>query len=165
MEAKPEVVVRRAEPKDGEVFIALVSGLAEYESYTPPGEAEQKRLLEDAFGQRPRFSVFLAEVGGQAGGYAMVYETYSSFLARPEIYLEDLFIRPEFRGCGAGQALIKACANEAIERGCVSMQWTVLDWNTSAVKFYEKLGACHLKGWLTYNLDEEQLQQLSETAL
>lgn len=164
MKAKPEVVVRRAKPKDGEAFIALVSGLAEYENYPPPDEVAQKRLLEDAFGECPRFSVFLAEVDGQAAGYAMVFETYSSFLARPKLYLEDLFVKPEFRGHGAGQALLEACAGEAVRRRCVRMQWVVLDWNTPAMEFYEKFGAGHLNDWFTYNLEEDQLRALSEPA-
>jgi len=162
MSARVEVTIRCAEAKDGDVFLSLLAGLAEYESYDPPGEAERKRLLEDAFGERPRFSVFLAEVEGQAAGYALVFETYSSFWARPKLYLEDLFVKPEFRGHGVGQALFKFCARVAVERGCVRMQWIVLDWNTSAMKFYEGHGAYHLKDWRTYNLDEEQLRALAE---
>ncbi len=164
MSEKAKVTVRRAEPKDSEVFLSLLKGLAKYESLDLPDEAGEKRLIADAFGQPPRFSVFLAEVGDQAVGYALVFETYSSFLARPKLYLEDLFVKPEFRGSGAGEALFKFCAREAVDRRCVRMQWTVLDWNSSAMKFYEKLGAGHLKDWFTYNLEEEQLRRLAETA-
>ncbi|MGE0130900.1 MAG: N-acetyltransferase family protein [Blastocatellales bacterium] len=164
MNAKAEVIIRRAGAKDADAFLSLLAGLAEYEGYEPPGEMERTRLLEDAFGERPRFSVFLAEVEGQAAGYALVFETYSSFWARPKLYLEDLFVKPEFRGHGVGQALFKFCASVAVERGCVRMQWIVLDWNTPAMKFYEGCGAYHLKDWRTYNLDEEQLRGLSGTA-
>lgn len=158
MDKNPKVVVRRAEPRDGETFLAMVAGLAAYENYNDlPDEAGRARLLEDAFGERPRFSILLAEIDGQAAGYALVFETYSSFLARPKLYLEDLFVKPEFRGCGIGQALFKACAAEALARHCVRMQWTVLDWNTSAMEFYRQRGAYHLSEWHTYNLDEEQL--------
>jgi GNAT superfamily N-acetyltransferase len=118
-------------------------------------------LLKDAFGECKRFDLLLAEVGGQAVGYAVIFETYSTFLARPKLYLEDLFVNPKFRGCGAGLALFKACAQEAIQRGCARMQWTVLDWNEPAIRFYQQMGAQHEKTWHTYSLDEEQLRQLS----
>jgi GNAT superfamily N-acetyltransferase len=158
-----EVIVRPAERSDSEAFLSLLNGLAKYESLDPPDAAGRERLFEDAFGERPRFSVFLAEIDGEPAGYALVFETYSTFLARPKLYLEDLFVDPKFRGHGAGQALIKACAAEAIRRGCVRMQWTVLDWNTSAMKFYENLGAGRLKEWFTYNLEEGQLRDLSKS--
>jgi GNAT superfamily N-acetyltransferase len=163
MNTKTQVTVRPAERKDSEAFLSLLNGLAEYESLDPPDAEGRKRLIEDAFGERPRFSVFLAEIDGKPAGYALVFETYSSFLARPKLYLEDLFVDPAFRGYGVGQALIKTCAAEAIKRGCVRMQWTVLDWNTNAMKFYQNLGAEHLKDWLTYNLDEAQLRKIRET--
>ena len=154
------VTIRQAKPSDGEAFIQLVIGLANYESLPPPDAAGQQRLLEDAFGEHKRFDLLLAEVEGQAIGYALIFETYSSFLARPKLYLEDLFINPQFRGCGAGLALFKACAQEAVRRGCARMQWTVLDWNEPAIRFYEQLGAEHEQTWQWYGLGEEQLQQL-----
>ncbi|MEP7343509.1 MAG: GNAT family N-acetyltransferase [Acidobacteriota bacterium] len=159
------VTIRRAKPSDGDAFIRLVIGLADYESLPPPDAAGQQRLLEDAFGQRKRFDLLLAEVGGQAVGYAVIFETYSTFLARPKLYLEDLFVNPKFRGCGAGLALFNACAQEAVQRGCARMQWTVLDWNDPAISFYQRLGAQHEKTWHTYSLDEEQLRQLPSPAI
>ena len=155
------VTIRQAEPSDGDAFIQLVIGLANFESLPPPDVAGRQRLLEDAFGKHKRFDLLLAEIEGQAVGYAVIFETYSSFLARPKLYLEDLFVNPQFRGCGAGLALFKACAQEAVRRGCARMQWTVLDWNESAIRFYERLGAEHEKTWHSYGLGEEQLQQLS----
>ncbi len=154
------VTVRDATPQDGDTFIQLVIGLADYEHLPPPDAAGQQRLLEDAFGERNRFDVLLAEVDGQAAGYAVIFETYSTFLARPKLFLEDLFVNPQFRGYGAGLALFKACVRQAIRRGCARMQWTVLDWNEPAIRFYQQMGAQHEKTWHTYGLDEEQLQQL-----
>ena len=95
-----------------------------------------------------------------AVGYAVIFETYSTFLARPKLFLEDLFVKPEFRGSGAGHALIRACAREAVARGCARMEWVVLDWNEPAIKFYEARGASHLKEWYTFALDEAELKRL-----
>lgn len=165
MSEKREVKVRRAEPEDGEVFISLVVGLADYENLPAPDEAAQQRLLQDAFGENKRFDLLLAEVDGQPAGYAVLFETYSTFLARPKLYLEDLFVKPDFRGCGAGLVLFMVCAREAIERGCARMEWTVLDWNEPAIKFYERLGAEYEKTWQLYGLNEEGLQKLSFFAI
>ena len=159
------VTVRPAGPSDGDAFLQLVAGLADYESYPPPDAAGRVRLLEDAFGERKRFDVLLAEIEGRAVGYAVIFETYSTFLARPKLYLEDLFIHPQFRGSGAGRALFVACAHEALRRGCVRMQWTVLDWNASAIRFYQQLGAEYEKTWHWYGLDEDGLRQLSSAKI
>ena len=113
MSEKREVKVRRAEPEDGEVFISLVVGLADYENLPAPDEAAQQRLLQDAFGENKRFDLLLAEVDGQPAGYAVLFETYSTFLARPKLYLEDLFVAPDARGKGIGRALIEAVYAEA----------------------------------------------------
>jgi GNAT superfamily N-acetyltransferase len=164
MTGKPEVLIRRAEPEDGDAFIRLVIGLADYESLPPPDEAAQRRLLEDAFGNPTRFGLLLAEVAGQIAGYAVIFETYSTFLARPKLYLEDLFVNPEFRGLGIGEKLFRDSAREAVERGCARMEWTVLDWNEPAIRFYERLGAEHEKAWHIYGLSEDALAQVVTTA-
>lgn len=93
-----------------------------------------------------------------------VFETDSTFLARPKLYLEDLFINPKFRGLGIGERLFRASAREAIERGCTRMEWTVLDWNEHAIGFYERLGAEHEKAWHIYGLSEQPLAQVVTTA-
>jgi len=159
------VTVRPAGPSDGDAFLQLVAGLADYENYPPPDAAGRARLLEDAFGQRKRFDVLLAEVGSRPAGYAVIFETYSTFLARPKLYLEDLFVHPQFRGSGAGRALVAACAQEALRRGCARMQWTVLDWNATAIRFYQQLGAEYEKTWHWYGLDEDGLRQLSSATV
>jgi GNAT superfamily N-acetyltransferase len=151
--------VRRASPGDGETLLDLVAALAEYERLAPPDGAARERLLADAFGPRPRFEAYLAELDGAAVGYAIVFETYSSFLARPTLYLEDLFVRPETRRRGAGGALLRHLARLAVERGCGRMEWLVLDWNELAQGVYRGLGARELAEWRFIRLDGEALHQ------
>src|SRR5206468_7519027 len=121
----------------------LVIALAEFEKLPPPDAEAQARLVEDGFGARPRFEAWLAFGNGEAEpvGYALVFETYSSFLARPTLYLEDVFVLPAWRARGIGQALLRQCIQTAHERGCGRLEWACLDWNTKARKFYERIGA------------------------
>ena len=156
-----DVLIRPATPEDGETILRLVVALAEFERLPPPDPAAQQRLLADAFAPRPRVEIFLAELEGQVVGYAFVFETYSTFLALPTLYLEDLFVLPTFRGRRAGYALFLHCVREAARRGCGRMEWVVLNWNTPAIAFYERLGARHLDDWHLYRLDRAGLEQLS----
>lgn len=149
-EAGPRV--RRATPEDAPAIGKLIVALAEFEKLSPPDEAAQERLFRDAFGPRPRFEIFLAEVEGKLAGYAFVFETYSTFLALPTLYLEDLFVLPEFRGQRVGRALFQHCKEEAISRGCGRYEWAVLDWNTHAIEFYKRQGAKHLHDWHVYRI-------------
>jgi GNAT superfamily N-acetyltransferase len=151
--------IRPATPSDGETFLALIQALADYEHLDGPDADARRRLLTDAFGPHPRFSVLLAEFDGRAVGYAVMFETYSTFLARPTLYLEDLFILPEFRRIGAGSALFKAVAAEARTRGCGRLEWQVLDWNRLAIDFYERFGAQRLRDWLPYRLTADDLHR------
>jgi GNAT superfamily N-acetyltransferase len=155
------ISIRKATADDSVLLISLIIGLADYEKLPPPDEAAQKRLIADAFGPNPRFDVFLAEVDGDIAGYAFVFETYSTFLAMPTLYLEDLFVLPQFRGRRIGYALMLHLAHEALWRGCGRLEWAVLDWNSRAIDFYERLGARHLKEWLVYRLDREGLERLT----
>lgn len=155
------VKVRIASPQDAQTILGLVVELATFEKLPPPDEAAQNRLIEDAFGPRPRFEIFLAQVGGRVVGYAFIFETYSTFRALPTLYLEDLFVLEEFRGKKVGYALFKYCAQEALKRGCGRYEWTVLDWNTHAIDFYKRLGAKHLHDWHLYRLDGEDLARLA----
>ena len=155
------ITVRKAEAADAGLLVGLILGLAEFEKLPPPDEAAQRRLVNDAFGPHPRFEVFLAELDGRVAGYAFTFETYSTFLALPTLYLEDLFVLPEYRGRKVGYALMLRLAEEAVRRGCGRMEWVVLDWNTSAQEFYERLGARHLDDWYFYRLDREALERLA----
>jgi GNAT superfamily N-acetyltransferase len=153
-------IVRRAEVADGPALVHLVEALADYERLPRPDAAACERLLHDGFGPRPRFEAYLAHLAGAAVGYAIVFETYSTFLALPTLYLEDLFVRPDSRGQGVGRALVVHCVAEALKRGCGRMEWSVLDWNASAQGFYERLGAHRLAEWLPYRLLPEDMHRM-----
>ena len=155
------ITIRPATARDGETFLALVDALADYEKLDRPTPQARRRLLEDAFGERPRISVFLGELGGRPVAYAIVLETYSSFLALPTLYLEDLFVVPQARRSGVGRAFFRALAAEALRRGCGRMEWVVLDWNRLAIDFYDRLEARRLTEWYTYRLTAEQLRVLA----
>lgn len=155
-----QVLVRRALPADAGAVLELVRGLAEYEKLPPPDDDARERLVRDMFSTPPRINALLAEVAGAPAGYAFYFETYSSFLARPTLYLEDIFVRPEFRGRGAGIALFRFLAGEALERDCGRMEWVVLDWNQPAIDFYGRLGARHMKEWQIHRLGREELMSL-----
>jgi GNAT superfamily N-acetyltransferase len=141
--------VRDYRRKDARDLVRLVRALADYESLKGPGPAEARGLAADA---GRRFQVLLAEDGGRVVGYAIWFLTYSTFLARPTLWLEDLFVDPACRGTGAGTALFDACVARARKLGCGRMEWTALDWNTSAHGFYERKGAKRLKDWWIFRL-------------
>lgn len=153
--------IRPLEPGDIDAFTDLIAALAEYEHLPPPDEEATKRLAKDALATPPRFHALLVDVGDRAVGYAVFFETYSTFLALPTLYLEDLFVLPEVRARGVGAALFRACAAEAVSRGCGRMEWQMLAWNDLALGFYEHLGAMPLHDdWLCYRLTGEALHRL-----
>jgi GNAT superfamily N-acetyltransferase len=157
----PESIrIRPATRDDAPAILSLVRGLAEYEKLDPPDPAATTRLIDDMFRTPPRIQAFLGECDGVAAGYAFVFETYSSFLALPTLYLEDLFVLPEFRSRKLGYALFTAMVAEAYRRGCGRMEWSVLDWNRLAINFYEKLGAKELKEWRVYRLVRSDMENI-----
>lgn len=137
---------RKADARD---FLGLVRELALYEKLKPPTPAAGRRMVGD-IGRR--IHVLLAEEAGVAVGYAIYLFTYSSFLARPTLYLEDVYVRPAQRGKGVGKAFFQALFRAAKRERCGRMEWTVLNWNKPAIRFYDKLGARPLKEWTTYRL-------------
>lgn len=147
------VTVRRALREDSHELWRLIDALAEYEKLSPPDAAAKARLAEDLFAARPRIDAFLAEVDGAAVGYALILETYSSFLALPTLFLEDIFVLSEWRGHKIGAALFREVIAEAHRRGCGRMEWAVLTWNQLAMDFYERYGAKRLEDWRVYRLD------------
>jgi GNAT superfamily N-acetyltransferase len=151
------ITIRRATFEDSGTLLELIHALAVYEHLEPPDAEARQRLLADAFGPAPRFEAYLAEAEGEAVGYAIVVETYSSFLARPTLYLEDLFVRPEARRRGAGGALLRHLARVAVERGCGRMEWIVLNWNELARGVYRRFGVEELDGWRFCRLSGEAL--------
>jgi GNAT superfamily N-acetyltransferase len=145
--------VRRAAPADGPALLELVTALADYEKLPPPDTHARERLLRDGFGPAPRYELLFAELDGRPVAYALYFFTYSSFLARPTLFLEDLFVRPDARRHGAGGALLRALAEAALAADCGRMEWAALTWNRLAIDFYERLGARALEDWRTFRLE------------
>ena len=155
-----KLIIRPARKSDGKVFLSLINSLADFEKLHRPTKPACRRLLRDGFGRKKRFYAFLAFVGKKPVGYAIIFETYSSFLALPTLYLEDIFVLPEYRSKKIGLKLFQKCVDEAQRRGCGRMEWVVLDWNKKAIRFYKKLGARHLKEWFTFRLERKQFKRL-----
>jgi GNAT superfamily N-acetyltransferase len=153
------VRVRGLEAADAPRLLELIDSLADYEKLPRPDLAARHRLLADALGESPRFRTLLVEVDGVVEGYAIYFFTYSTFRARPTLYLEDVFVMPARRGQGAGVALFRACAREALMTGCARMDWQVLSWNQPSIDFYTRLGARQLEEWLPFRLEDEALRR------
>jgi len=144
--------IRSYEKRDAKALIGLVRALARYEKLTPITPAAARRLIRDI---GPRIRVLIAEVDGKPVGYAIYLFTYSSFLARPTLYLEDVFVHPDHRRLGLGGMFFAELHRQARRERCGRMEWVVLDWNTPAQRFYRKLGAKPLDDWITYRLPLE----------
>ncbi|HEX8705017.1 MAG TPA: GNAT family N-acetyltransferase [Myxococcaceae bacterium] len=157
-------MIRLATPTDIPAIIHLIRALAEYEKLSHQVVLDEARLREHLFGPRPYAEVLLAEEGNQVVGYALFFHTYSTFLARPSLYLEDLFVLPEQRGRGHGKALLARLARLAVERDCGRFEWMVLDWNTPAIQFYESLGAAVSPEWKLCRMTGEALQRFAATS-
>jgi GNAT superfamily N-acetyltransferase len=157
-----EVTIRRATRRDSFGFLDLLVGLAKFERLPPPTSAGKLRIIEDIFAKR-KGRLFLAIAGKRPVGYALYFFTYSTFLAKPTLYLEDIFVLEQFRKRGIGQALFMKCVEEAARNGCGRFELSVLTWNMNAIKFYEKLGAKRLKEWYSYRMTEETLRKLRMT--
>jgi len=145
--------VRPATPADGPAFLALVRALAAFESLPPPDEAAAARLLDDAFGPRPRYELWLAELDGAVVAYAVTFATYSTFRGKPTLFLEDLFVHPDARRRGVARALLARLRAEAVARGCGRFEWFVLDWNVDAQALYRSVGAAPLREWQLWRVD------------
>ncbi len=157
----PRLSIRPATPNDGEVLVSLIRGLARYEKLDPPDDAAAARLVAELDEHPGRFDCLLALIDGTPVGYALFFETYSTFRGQPKLYLEDIFVDPDHRGTGAGFALFSAVAREALQRDCVALEWAVLDWNRLALDFYDKLGGNHQRKWLPYRLERDDLDRLA----
>lgn len=157
---KEKVKIRKAGENDFNLLIGLINELADYEKLPRPDHKAIERLKRDGFGERPAYNVFVGEVEGNIVAYAIYFFTYSSFLASLTLYLEDIFVLPEYRSKGIGKELFLYCAKLALELGCGRMEWHVLDWNKLACDFYKKIGAKQLKEWIPYRLNHEELKRL-----
>jgi GNAT superfamily N-acetyltransferase len=157
--------IRPAAEADVPLILRFIRELAEYERLLHEVVATEERLRETLFGARPAAEVVIAEdADGEALGFALFFHNYSTFLARPGIYLEDLYVRPEARGRGAGRALLAHLARLAKERGCGRLEWWVLDWNESAIRFYRSLGAQPMDDWTVFRLTGDDLARLADEA-
>lgn len=154
--------LRPATEADLDTIIELIHALAEYEREPEAVRLVRGELRRHLFGPRPYAEVILAETGeGASAGFALFFHNFSTWEGKPGIYLEDLFVRPEFRGQGYGKALLAELARLAVERGCARLDWAVLDWNEPSIQFYRALGAAPMDEWTTYRLSGEALATLA----
>lgn len=153
-------MIRPATEQDVPIILDLIKQLAEYERLADRVVATEQRLRETLFGERPAAEVLLASLEGETVGFAVFFTNYSTFLAKPGLYLEDLFVKPHARGKGIGKALLARLAKIAVERDCGRVDWSVLNWNEPSLRFYEALGAVPLSHWTTYRLAGESLTKL-----
>ena len=159
------VCARSATPDDVGLLLELIRGLAAYENLSHELKLDEGRLREHLFGARPYVEVLIGELEGRSVGYALYFHTYSTFLTKPGIWLEDLYVQPEFRGQGVGRALLRRLAAVAVERDCGRLEWSVLDWNAPAIAFYRAIGARPVEGWTTYRLTDEALSRFADPVL
>ena len=158
----PDVRIRPATIDDTSLILTLIRGLADYERLAHEAVVTEADIRESLFGERPAAEVLVAEVGNEAAGFALFFHNYSTFLGRRGLYLEDLFVFPAYRGQGIGLALMRRLARLAIERQCGRFEWWVLDWNESAIDFYQRLGARAMSDWTVYRLTGEPLARLAQ---
>jgi GNAT superfamily N-acetyltransferase len=153
--------IRPAQPDDCPTIVALIRELAAYERLENEARATPEDLARHLFGDRPAAEVLMAEVDGSPVGLALYFTNFSTFRGQPGIYLEDLFVRPEFRGRGIGKALLASVARIAVDRGCGRFEWSVLDWNTPSIEFYKAQGAVPMEGWTVFRVTDQALTELA----
>jgi GNAT superfamily N-acetyltransferase len=158
----PGFTIRFAIEQDAPLILSFIKGLAAYEKLSHEVSATEQLLRETLFKSRQVAEVLLGEYRGDAVGFALFFHNYSTFLGRPGIYLEDLFVKPEMRGRGFGKVLLTYLAKLAIERKCGRVEWSVLDWNEPSIQFYKKLGAVAKDDWTMYRLTGQALRLLAD---
>ncbi len=156
--------IRPATPADISQILAFIRALATYEREPDAVTATEADLLSHGFGPNPYYFCFIAESNGTPAGFALYFFNYSTWLGRPGLYLEDLFVLPKFRGLGIGKALLQRVAAIAVEKGCPRLQWEVLDWNTPAIDFYQAMGAEFLDTWRNVRVTGDALLKLAGAA-
>ena len=157
-------VIRDATPLDVDAMMGLMRELAEYEKLTHLFVATDASLHEALFGKRPAAEALVAERDGKVVGYALFFHNFSTFLSRRGLYLEDIYVQPALRGSGLGTALLRRVAAFAVERQCGRFEWSVLDWNQTAIDFYTKMGATVLPDWRIVRITDDALKQLAGAA-
>ena len=160
-----DFILRRAEPGDCAELNRLILALAEYEKLSHQAAPSPEGLHEALFGERPACEALMAERSGRAVGFALFFTTFSTFLCRPGLYLEDVFVEPEHRGAGIGKAILGHLAGLAAERRCGRFEWRVLDWNEPSIRFYESLGGTLLPEWQLVRMNEPEFSALARQAI
>ena len=163
MAEKAPVSIRQTTAADVPLILSFIRGLAEYERLAHAVVATEEVLRSSLFGARPAAEVVIAEVDGTAAGFALFFHNFSTFIGKPGIYLEDLFVLPAMRGRGIGKALLQHLAGLAVRRDCGRLEWAVLHWNKPAIGFYESLGAVPMSEWSVYRLAGESLRKLADS--
>ena len=157
----PVITLRPAAMTDTPRILAFIRELAEYEKLAHEAVADEATLAAHLFGEHPAAEVVIAEVDGQPAGFALFFHTFSTFLGQRGLYLEDLFVRPAFRGLGLGRRLMVHLAKLALQRDCGRFEWSVLDWNAPAIGFYRSLGATGLDEWTVQRVSGDALRSLA----
>jgi GNAT superfamily N-acetyltransferase len=152
--------IKPASPADTPIILQLIRELAEFERLLHEVQATEEQLREQLFGARPAAEVVIARMGDEVAGFALFFHNFSTFLAKPGLYLEDLYVRQKFRGQGCGEALLRYLARTALERGCGRLEWSVLDWNVRAIDFYKSLGAVQMDQWTVHRVTGDALVKL-----
>jgi len=155
------IAIRPATPDDVPLIRQLIVELAEYERMRDAAVATDAQLREQLFGAQPAAEVLIGEVDGQPAGFALFFHNFSTFLGQRGLYLEDLFVRPQFRGAGLGKHLMASLARLAVQRGCGRFEWSVLDWNTPSIGFYRSIGAVGMDEWTVQRLEGDALHALA----
>jgi GNAT superfamily N-acetyltransferase len=158
---KVAYTIRKANEQDVSVILGFIRELAEYEKLSHEVEATETKLAETLFGEDAKAKVLIAEVENVPVGFALYFYNYSTFLSKPGIYLEDLYVKPEARGAGLGKGLLKHLAQIAVQENCGRLEWSVLDWNEPAIEFYKSVGAVPMDEWTVYRLTGQALEQLA----
>jgi GNAT superfamily N-acetyltransferase len=156
------IEIRNATAADVPLLKQFICDLAEYEKLAHECCVTEEKLRRTLYGERPAAEALIAYWDGQPAGFALFFQNYSTFLAQPGLYLEDLFVKPELRRRGIGQALFRRLAQIACERGCGRFEWSGLDWNTTAIQFYERMGARAMSEWTVFRLTGEALAQAAK---
>jgi len=153
--------IRNASADDIPLILQFIRELAEYEKAPEQAVATEEDMRRDGFTGNPKFRVLIAEWQNEPAAFALFFYHYSTWMGRPTLFLEDVFVRPRFRGKGIGKALLLRLAKVAVDEGCGRFEWQVLDWNTPAIQFYESLGAKVMKEWLTMRVSGDELMSLA----
>ncbi len=161
--SSPDLRLRFATVQDVDLVLQFIQGLAAYEKMSYEVVADAETLRRTLFGPRPAAEVVLADYQGQPAGFALFFHNFSTFLGKPGLYLEDLFVQPDLRGSGIGRALLACLARIALHRDCGRLEWCVLDWNEPAIRFYRDLGALPMDEWTTFRLTGDALGKMAGT--